>query len=183
MRHPSPGPVLAAVLTLVVGCGGEEPVARTPPPVALELVAPADASVVRAATVEVRGRVEPARARVLVGGRRATVSGGEFTATVPLREGANLIDVAASARGASAAWSALRVTRKVTVTVPDLVGMPLEEAEARLDALGLRAQDDKGGGLLETLLPGAWEVCETRPAAGAEVRRGSEVRLAALKGC
>jgi hypothetical protein len=168
---------------LLGGCGGEDPAPRPPAPVALEIAAPGDATVVRDDGVEIRGRVDPPNARVLVRGRRAAVSGGEFTATVPLREGANVIDVAASARGASAVWGAVRVTRKVTIPVPEVVGHPLDEAKARVEASGLEPKEDKGGGLLEPLLPGTWTVCETSPSAGAEVRRGTEVRLSALKGC
>jgi Glucodextranase, domain B/PASTA domain len=168
---------------LLGGCGGEDPAPRPPAPVALEIAAPGDATVVRDDGVEIRGRVDPPSARVLVRGRRAAVSGGEFTATVPLREGANVIDVAASGRGGAAAWRAVRVTRIVTIPVPDVVGRPLEEAEARIEATGLRADADKGGGLIEAIVPGTWTVCEMRPAAGAELRRGAKVRLAALKGC
>jgi Glucodextranase, domain B/PASTA domain len=182
VRHLVPSALLGAVL-LLAGCGGDEPRPRSLPPVSLEIVAPDDASTVRDGEVEIRGRVDPANARVLVLGRRAEVSGGEFAATVPLREGANVIDVAASASGASAVWSAVRVTRRVTIPVPDVVGRPLDEAKARVEASGLEPTEDKGGGLLEPLLPGAWTVCETSPSAGAEVRRGTEVRLSALKGC
>jgi hypothetical protein len=182
VRHLAPLVLLGAVLGLA-GCGGDEPRPRPLAPVSLEIVAPDDASTVRQGGVEIRGRVDPPSARVLVLGRRAEVSDGEFTATVPLREGANVIDVAASARGASAVWSAVRVTRRVTVPVPDVVGRPLDEAKARVEAVGLDPKEDKGGGLLEPLLPGTWTVCETSPSAGTEVRRGTEVRLSALKGC
>jgi hypothetical protein len=168
---------------LLAGCGGEEPPPRTPAPVSLEIAAPGDATVVRDDGVEIRGRVDPATARVLVRGRRAAVSGGQFSATVALREGANVIDVAASTRAGGAAWRAVRVTRRVTIPVPDVVGRPLEEAEARVEAAGLRPEPDKGGGLIEAIMPGPWVVCETSPAAGAEVRREAKVRLASLKGC
>jgi len=182
VRHLVPPALLGAVI-LLAGCGGDEPRPKALAPVSLEIVAPDDASTVREGDVEIRGRVDPPSARVLVLGRRAEVADGEFTATVPLREGANVIDVAASARGASAVWGAVRVTRKVTIPVPEVVGHPLDEAKARVEASGLEPKDDKGGGLLEPLLPGTWTVCETSPSAGAEVRRGTEVRLSALKGC
>jgi hypothetical protein len=182
VRYLVPPALLGAVI-LLAGCGGDEPRPKALAPVSLEIVAPDDASTVREGDVEIRGRVDPPSARVLVLGRRAEVSDGEFTATVPLREGANVIDVAASGRGGAAAWRAVRVTRIVTIPVPDVVGRPLEEAEARIEATGLRADADKGGGLIEAIVPGTWTVCEMRPAAGAELRRGAKVRLAALKGC
>ena len=146
-------------------------------------MSPADGSVVHEATVEVRGRVRPAGARVLVGGRAAPVSNGEFRAQAPLREGANVIDVGASAPGARTAWSALRVARETLVAVPALAGAGRGDAVDRLESLGLRAEVSEDGGLLERLLPGEPHVCETQPRAGAELRRGATVRLAVSKRC
>jgi serine/threonine protein kinase len=62
------------------------------------------------------------------------------------------------------------------ITVPSLVGQPLDVAEQRLADLGLRSSEE-GGGFFGPLLPSAWDVCETSPAAGTTVRRGSTVRL------
>ena len=161
------------------GCGGDD----APKPVSISLVSPADGVVVDENAVEVRGRVKPAGARVLVDGRAAPVANGEFRTRAPLREGANLIDVGASAPGARTAWSALRVARETLLTVPDLAGVARDDAVDQLDSLGLRAEVKEDGGLLERLLPDAPRVCETEPGAGSELRRGATVRVAVSKSC
>jgi hypothetical protein len=161
------------------GCGEQ----ADPRPVRLDITAPADATVVHEDSVEVRGLVRPRGARVLVLGRPAAVAGGGFRARVPLREGPNLIDVGATARGAAPTWNALRVTREVLVRVPDLVGATRQDAGARLDALGLRAEVQEEGGLLDRLLGGDWIVCDLRPSAGSRLRRGERVRVIVAKGC
>ena len=161
------------------GCGEDD----SPKPVSISLVSPADGVVVREDTVEVRGRVRPAGARVLVGGRPAAVSNGEFREQAPLREGANVIDVGASAPGARTAWAALRVARETLVAVPAVTGAARDDAVDRLESLGLRAEVREVGGLLDELLPGDPRVCETRPGAGAEVRRGATVSVAVSKRC
>ena len=164
---------------LASGCG-ERAAQR---PVRLEITAPTDAAVVRDGSVEVRGLVHPRRARVLVLGRPAHVARGEFRAVVPLQVGSNLIDVGASARGAAPAWNALRVTREVLVKLPDLIGATRDDAIARLDALGLRADVEEEGGLLDALLGGDWIVCASDPPAGSDVRRGAWILLTVAKGC
>src|SRR3954452_1950954 len=69
------------------GRGGDGP---PPPPVRLDVTAPSDRAVVRAASVELRGTVRPASALVTVRGERAAVSGeGTFRATVKLAPGTN----------------------------------------------------------------------------------------------
>ena len=169
--------LLAAVAG--VGCGGGD----SPETVSISLVSPADGTVVHEDAVEVRGRVRPAGARVLVGGRAATVRDGEFRGRVPLREGPNVIDVGASGEDARTAWAALRVSRETLVALPDLEGAARTEAVDRLEALGLRAAVEEGDGLLDRLLPGEARVCETQPGAGSELRRGSTVRLVVSKTC
>jgi len=61
------------------------------------------------------------------------------------------------------------------VTIPSLVGQPLDVAEQRLDELGLHSSED--GGLFGVLIPSAWEVCTTSPPADRTVRPGSTVQL------
>jgi hypothetical protein len=161
------------------GCGAG-PAER---PVRLEITAPTDAAVVNDDSVAIRGLVHPRGARVLVLGRRARVVRGEFRTVVPLREGSNLIDVGASARGAAPVWDALRVTREVLVNLPDLTGATRDDAIARLDALGLRAEVQEEGDLLDELLGGDWFVCETHPPAGSDVRKGARIHLVVAKGC
>ena len=41
-----------------------------------------------------------------------------------------------------------------------------------LEPLGLRAEIERGGGILDVLRPGATAVCEQEPQAGSRVRRG-----------
>jgi hypothetical protein len=174
---------LLLLLLLAGGCAsgcGDEPTQR---PVRLEITAPTDAAVVRDGSVEVRGLVHPRGARVLVLGRPARVVRGEFRSVVPLEAGSNLIDVGASAHGAAPAWSALRVTREVVVRLPELIGATREDAVSQLDALGLRAEVEEEGDLLDELLGGDWIVCATRPPAGSDVPRGADVHVTVAKGC
>ena len=81
-----------------------------------------------------RGSVTPSTARVLVAGESADVDGGEFSATVALEAGTNVIDVQAGAPEHPPAMTALRVTRIVPVEIPSLDGLSPEEAEATLTA-------------------------------------------------
>ena len=62
------------------------------------------------------------------------------------------------------------------IEVPSLAGQPLDVAEQRLDALGLRSSEE-GGGFFGVLVPSDWNVCQTSPGPGTRVRRGSTVSL------
>jgi len=173
---------LLLLLAAAVGIGGCGE-GSDPKPARLAVTTPADSAVVRDGSVEVRGRVHPAGAQVLVLGQRAAVTGARFHARVPLREGRNVIDVGAAGRGAGPTWTSVRVSRVVLVAVPELVGESRGDAVDRLESAGLTAEVDEEDGLLDRLLPGDWGVCETRPAAGSEVARGSRVRLSVSKTC
>jgi hypothetical protein len=174
----------AALGPALAGCaGGDKPREPSLRPVRLEVTAPADTAVVRGGTLDVRGRVSPAGARVRVLGRPAQVSGGTFTAVVPLEQGRNIVDVAATARGRRTALAALRVTRDERVAVPDLAGVAAGEVEGEVDPLGLRVQVRRGGGLLDRLLSGDPVVCEQEPAAGTRVHRGRTVRVVVARSC
>ena len=129
------------------------------------MTAPSDGAVVRGGTVDVRGSVSPSTADVSVLGRPALVTGGRFTVVVPLRPGVNIVDVAASARTRRPAFAALRVTRDVRVTVPDLLGVAEDDVAARLDALGLEADVTRGGDILDVLRSGEPAVCMQEPRA------------------
>src|SRR4051794_32400709 len=109
--------VAAAVVATaaVTGCGKSGPAPKALAPVRLRLDAPADLVRMDADTVEVRGRVWPADATVLVQGRSADVTGGIFSATVRLDPGANLVDVVAGAESRPSAMTALRVVRLIPV--------------------------------------------------------------------
>jgi hypothetical protein len=178
--------VLAVAPTLLGGCGGGDRSARAArgaAPVQLRVSEPADLASTRGSTVTVAGSVSPAGADVRVLGRPAEVVGGSFTARVPLRPGANVIDLFATARGRDPALTALRVTRDVAVTVPDLTHLTPDAARARVQRLGLRLHTENGGGLLEPILPGTTGVCTQDPGPGTQVRRGTQVAALVAKRC
>lgn len=175
----------AAAAGALAACGGGSSGSSTrAAPVRLRVTAPADAAVVHAGRVQLRGHVAPARADVRVQGRRATMpGGGAFAAKVALREGPNVIDVTAAAPGAAPALTAVRVTWSPTVAVPDVVGAPLDEARRRLAAAGLSVEAHESGGLLEPIIPGRPTTCRMSPAAGAEVPKATRVRIELSKLC
>lgn len=176
---------LAAAAATGCGSGDGQKLAQRPAtPVALRISSPTDMTTVRTETVKVTGTVVPAGAAVLVLGQKAPVSGGgTFAATVPLEPGANVIDVMASAAGHTAALTAFRVTREMPVTVPDLGGKTVDEVNQALGALGLQPDVEKGGGLIEDLLPGDPAVCQQDPDPGAQVKRGTKVHVVVSKSC
>jgi hypothetical protein len=173
---------IGAVLVFVLGgCGGS---AKPAPPVRLSVDAPADMALVQEASVQVRGVVSPPGARVSVEGRDVDVRGGRFSAQVELQPGTNLVDVFAGANGgARPSMVALRVRRQVRVRVPDLTGFTPTDAKDALAGLGLQADVQEAGGLLEFLLPEDARVCQTDPAGGSEVGPGTTVKVFAAKRC
>ena len=177
--------LLACLCAAAAGCGGgdEERAQRAPLAVELDVDSPADNAVVRSDTVEVRGTVQPSGAAVMVLGRPADTVGGTFSSVVELQPGANVIDVIATARGRGPAMTAVRVTRELPVEVPDIGGLEVAEAEARLEESGLVLAPTIGGGLLDELLPGEPAACDQEPAAGTEVRRGTTVKAEFRKSC
>ncbi|HEV2776439.1 MAG TPA: PASTA domain-containing protein [Solirubrobacteraceae bacterium] len=189
MPRSLPG-VLAGVVwavacaALVAGCGGGDgPPAPPTERVRLQISAPADGATVRGGTADVRGSVSPRASAVSVLGRPALVSDGRFSVVVPLDAGTNVIDVMATAPRRLPAMTALRVTRDILVTVPDLTGLLEDELDARLDPLGLGSDVERGGGLFDVLRPGQPVVCRQAPPAGARVRRGREVQVVVAKRC
>src|SRR3954471_2641882 len=144
---------LACVLTLA-GCGSTPLPRRALAPVRLTVDAPQDPSTVDSSKVEVHGQVWPPAATVLVAGDEAGVERGGFSAVVDVHEGANVIDVTAAAPRRAAAMTAVRVVRRVRVTVPPLAGVSTDDPVAKLLKLGLKAQLERGGGLLDDILPG-----------------------------
>jgi hypothetical protein len=174
----------ACAAIALAGCGsaGDAP----PKPagrVRLQVTSPPDGALVRGETVDVRGRVSPATGQVLVLGRPALVVRGSFIVSVPLEPGANVVDVAASAGRRTPAFAALRVTRDVFVSVPDLAGVVEDDVAGALQPLGLTASVRRGGGILDLLRSGPRVVCEQHPRAGERVRRGRTVRVVVAKHC
>ena len=170
-----------ALAALSAGCGeADKPAA----PVQLTVDSPADLALLTDDSVDVHGVVSPAAARVTVEGKGVDVSSGRFSARVALQPGTNLIDVVAGAKGgARPAMVALRVRRQVTVAVPDLTGYTPSDAEDTLAGLGLEADVQEAGGLIELLLPEDARVCDTDPAPGTDVDPGSTVKVFAAKRC
>jgi hypothetical protein len=168
---------------LLAGCGS----AAAPPPgpdVRLALLSPSDGLRTSAATITVRGRVRPARAHVLVLGRRVPVArDGSFSTSIHLADGANLIDVLADAPRSTGAVSALRLVRFLLVTVPDLTKESPATATRALRALGLRVRTTGSGDPFGFLVPLRTQVCATTPAAGARVDPGTTVTVQTGKVC
>jgi hypothetical protein len=183
MRRASPLLIVLLATVPVAGCGASAKRAGTGPPVRVTIAAPGDQSSTRADTLTVRGSVSPADASVQVLGQPADVVAGAFTARVPLQPGANVIDLAATAKGHGPTLTAVRVTREMPVVVPDLSHLSTDDARARVARLGLRLRTENGGGLLEGILPGTPGVCDQRPAAGDEVRKGDIVTVLVAKRC
>jgi hypothetical protein len=164
------------------GCGQDKPAPR-PAPVRLTVLAPVDGAVVRGTDVEVSGRVRPAGAVVTVLGRPVSVSGGTFSERVALDAGGNVIDVVASSPRARPAMVAVRIVRRLTVAVPDVVGGSEGDARAALADAGLVADIRNIGGLFDQLLPVDARVCLTMPAPGAVVDRGATVEVDIARTC
>lgn len=177
------GLLLAVACPLGLAACGDSSSTATKPPVQLSVDAPGDGAVVRQGTVEISGRVSPAGATVTVLGRSATIAGQSFSASVPLDAGDNVVDVMATAPSARPAMTAVRILREITIRVPDVTGDSPGDARSRLEQAGLRADVRQSGGLLDDLLPTDPSVCETTPAPGTRVERGSTVRLRVSKVC
>lgn len=183
--HPGLRAVLACAACAAVlgGCGDEPSQTQPTERVRLDISGPSDGSILRRGTADVHGSVSPRASSVTVLGRPALVTDGRFTVVVPLEPGVNVIDVMATAPRRRPTMTALRVTRDVLVTVPDLEGVLEDEIEARLAPLGLDVNVERGGGLFDVLRPGEPRVCEQEPEAGARVRRGREVLVVVAKRC
>lgn len=182
MRLPMLAGALCA-LVLLAGCGGGGGDDASGPPVRLTVASPSDLAAVRDSSVEVRGTVRPASATVTVAGKRASVSGGTFSATVDLEAGVNVIDVLAAAGDDRPALTAVRVRRLTTVAVPDVLGLSEDAAREALEQAGLAVEVRREGGLFDELLPGDPAVCRTDPDAGEEVDAGATVEIRIARRC
>jgi hypothetical protein len=175
--------VAGSAAALIGGCGAADPPPRPQRPVQLTVSAPSDTAVVQGSTAQVSGTVSPSGASVRVQGHAARVNGGTFTATVSLAQGPNVIDVAATAGGRSAALTAFRVTREERVAVPQLVGLSLDDARAQAGQRQLKLTTERGGGFLDPLVPRGIHVCDQSPGPGKQVRRGTTVKLLVARSC
>ena len=175
--------ILLLAAAALASCGGDDRPPPDPSAVRLTITAPRDSAIVREASTALEGRVSPARASVQVAGKDTPVTDGEFTAEVELEEGVNVIDVAASMPGRSSAFAAVRITHDPRVAVPDLVGVPDEEAAGRLSELGLDPRRENVGSLFDEFRSGERRVCESDPPAGTLVDPGAEVVLLVAKSC
>ena len=185
-RFIAPLVAASAASLLLASCGGSDAssrAARVLPQVHMQVTSPSDSLTTRGTSITVRGSVDPPGATVRVLGRPAEVVGDAFTAQVDLQPGANVIDVAATAARRGPALTAIRVTREMPVAVPDLSGLAPDEARSKVEALGLRYDETKGGGLFEGILPGKPGVCEQDPSAGDDAMRGTTVRVIVSKTC
>jgi PASTA domain-containing protein len=79
-------------------------------------------------------------------------------------------------RAAAPAVTTTAGTVVVRTVVPDLVGQPLDVAEARL-ARARFDVDVRGGGLFGVIDEGNWEVTGQDPAPGTFLEQGSTVRV------
>lgn len=179
MRRAAAAAALVAVA--LAGCGADDDPPRRG--VRLTVGSPADQAVVRGESVEIAGRVSPARSKVRVRGDEVDVRDGSFKARVSLEPGTNVVDVLASASDTRPAMLALRVQREVTVQVPELLGFSPGDAEDALASLGLESDVQKDGGLFDVLLPVDARVCETDPAPGTTVQPGTVVTVSVSKTC
>jgi hypothetical protein len=179
------GPLFTAfgAAALLSGCGDDAPPPKPQKPVQVTISSPVDTAVVEGATMQVSGTVSPPGARVRVMGHAARVTGGSFTTSVKLEQGPNVIDVAATARGRSAALTAFRVTREERVAVPDFTGLSVDDAQGKADELGLELESERGGGFLDSLVPRRIGVCDQQPAPGRHVRRGATVKVLVARAC
>ena len=172
-----------AVATLAAACGDEQKPPAREPFVELTLTAPDDAGTTRDERIEITGTVKPAGATVQVLGGEVAVEDGRFSTEVALEPGANLIDVAGSARGRRPDFAALRVIREQRVALPDLVGRDADTAQEELEGLGLEVRAEESGGFFDPLLPGDPAVCAMEPGAGEQVLPGTEVTLRVARDC
>jgi hypothetical protein len=172
-----------ACIAALTACGS----ATTPaaPALRLTVARPLDGATTLSAQVVVHGTVAgPGAASVLVGGRPVRVTGGAFDTAVPVRPGANVIDVLAGAPGAREAMSAIRVYRELPVLVPRVDGQSAATASAALRRLGLTPRVHDGTGFFQKLLfLLSKHVCSSSPAAGRWVAPGSTVALQIAKIC
>jgi hypothetical protein len=174
--------IAALASALVAACGGGVD-APAPPPVQVAIASPSDEAVVNDRQVEVNGTVRPSTATVTVGGTKASVAAGTFRATVTLAPGTNVVDVLASAGRARPALTAIRVRRRVSVEVPDVVGLLAADVKAKLADVGLKADVEDRDGIFGRLLPGDPTVCATDPSAGDEVDPGTTVHVEVSRSC
>jgi PASTA domain/Glucodextranase, domain B len=185
LRLPLIARALAAAL-LLAGCGGSggSSSSASAGSVRLAIAAPQDMASVRDGSVQIRGTVRPAGAIVTVHGRRATTSGGSWSASVGLEPGVNVVDVLASSGAAKPALTAVRVRRIVDIQVPDVTGLNADDATQELEDAHLTAKTETdNGSFFDDLLGGDPQVCSTDPEAGTSVDPGTTITIQLARRC
>jgi hypothetical protein len=181
-RIPLIAGALGAAL-LLAGCGGSSAPARAGA-VHLAIAAPGDMASVRDDSVDIHGTVRPAGATVTVRGRKASTSGGSWTASVSLEPGVNVVDVLASSGSSRPALTALRVRRIIDIDVPDVTGLSADDAKQQLEDAHLVAKTTTdGGGFFDQILGGDPQVCSTDPEPGTSVDPGTTVTVHLARRC
>jgi beta-lactam-binding protein with PASTA domain len=69
------------------------------------------------------------------------------------------------------------------VTVPDLTGLGVDDAQRTIARRGLHLRTARGGGILDPLVPSGIAICEQAPTAGTDVQRGATVRAVVARAC
>jgi hypothetical protein len=152
--------------------------------VKLRLGTPTDGTRTEASTERVSGVVSPRTARVLIVGEAVKPdTRGDFSTTIALAPGTNLIDVIASAPHARPAMTTLRVVRYVLVTVPTVTGETPTAAAAAIRSAGLKLQLHEDKNPFSFLLPFPKHVCSQSPSGGDRVAPNSTVTLGVGKVC
>jgi hypothetical protein len=178
------GALVAALLPAGCGGSGGGSSSASAGSVRLSIAAPPDMASVRDGSVQVRGTVRPSGATVTVRGRKASSSGGSWSASVALEPGVNVVDVLASSGAAKPALTAVRIRRLVDVEVPDVTGLSADDAKQQLEDAHLVAQDETNdGGFFDRLLGGSPKVCETDPEPGTSVSPGTTVTVTLDRNC
>jgi hypothetical protein len=86
-------------------------------PVTVQIITPTDRALTRAPDVTVTGTVSPDVVAVTVNTLPATLTGGQFTVTVPLREGTNMVVAVGANASGKTGTHAVEITRDLTAPI------------------------------------------------------------------
>lgn len=134
------------------------------PPPTLSLSSPQNGAVLAAASITVAGNVSTAGAppvTVTVNGQPATVSGGQFTKTLTLTEGANAITVVVTDALAQQSQSSLSVIRDLSPPAVSFVNVPASVQPGSTYQILVDAADNVGVADVEFRLNGQYVATAT----------------------